>query len=191
MQPNLIFQAVVSKLEQFQPLSKHLQDALLPLLSELRVPKGQILIRSGERSSRLWFLYEGFAREISHDEASERTTWFFSPNDFLFAYPSFFSQLPAFRDIEIISDSILVELSFRNLILMRRDFEELVGLVDVARDYCEMERARFVSMRDALSAQDRYDRYYADHKQLFNFAKHKDIANLLGIKADGLRRYNH
>ena len=85
MLPNLIFQAVISKLEQLQPLSRHFLDALLPLLKEVRVPKGQLLIRSGERSNCLWFLYDGFAREIGHDEASERTTWFFSPNDFLFA----------------------------------------------------------------------------------------------------------
>lgn len=188
---DLIFRTLVEKLQHLQPVSRPLIDAIYPLLEEVRVAKGDLLIKSGHKSSKLWFLYRGYAREVGHDEDRQRTTWFFSPGDFLFAYPSFFSQLPAFRDIELITEGVLLEISFRNLILLRHDFEELVGLVDLARDHCEMERAQFVSMRDALSAQDRYDRYYAEHKQLFNFARHKDIANLLGIKTDGLRRYSH
>lgn len=191
MLTDLTFQSVLRKLERYQPLSTQFKDALYPLLEESQVSKGKLLIKSGRRSSRLWFLCNGFAREIGHDEDHERTTWFFSPNDFLFSYPSFFSQLPAFRDIEIITESTVIELSFQNLVRLRHDFEEVVGLVDLIRDDCELERARFVSMRDALTAQQRYDRYFAEHKQLFNFAKHKDIANLLGIKADGLRRYSH
>jgi len=185
-----MFKSLREKLNDLQPPSKLFLDAVYPMLEEVYVPKGKILIKSGQRPKKIWFLYQGFAREVGHDEGGERTTWFFSPGDFLYAYPSFFSQLPAFRDIEIIRDSALLEISFQNLILLRHQFEELVGLIDIARDFCDMERARLVSMRETLSAKERYDRYFSDHKQLFNFARHKDIASLLGIKSDGFRRYN-
>jgi len=186
----LLFRSLEEKLTFFRPLSRALLDAVRPLLQEVHVPRGKLLITSGHRPKKIWFLYEGYAREVGNDEDGERTSWFFSPGDFLYAYPSIFSQLPAFRDVEIIADSILLQISFENLVLLRHDFEELVGLIDLARDLCELERARFASMRETLSAKERYEWYFHDHKQLFNFARHKDIASLLRIKADGFRRYN-
>jgi hypothetical protein len=190
MVQDLLFRSLREKLDSFHAPSKPFLDAVYPILEEVHMPRGGMLIKSGHRPKKRWYLYHGFAREIGNDEDSERTTWFFSPGDFVYAYPSFFSQLPAFRDVEIISDSILLEVSFQNLILLRHRFEELVNLIDIARDCCDLERGRLVSMRENLSAKERYDRYFNDHKLLFNFAKHKDIASLLGIKSDGFRRYN-
>jgi hypothetical protein len=72
MVSELIFAALVKKLEYFQLLSGCLRDAFLPLLEEVYMPKGDLLIKSGDRSNRLWFLHKGFAREIGHDEMKLR-----------------------------------------------------------------------------------------------------------------------
>jgi hypothetical protein len=175
MSTDLIFDALLEKIASFQQIT----------------PRFAQLLKAGNRPAHLWFMYEGFAREIGHDEEYERTSWFYFAGDFMYSYPSFFSQLPAFRDIEIIDKSTLIEISYKDLIGLRHDFEELNLIFDLARDQCESERARYAAENHTLSAGERYEQYYQKHKPLFNIARHKDIASFLRIKSDGFRRYNH
>lgn len=191
MSSNFIFDTLLKKVSSFQQVSPRFIRRLIPLLRIREMSRGMLLLQAGHRPAHLWFMYEGFAREIGHDEEYERTSWFYFAGDFMYSYPSFFNQLPAFRDIEIIADSTVVEISYKDLIGLRHDFEELNFTIDLARDQCESERARHASESHTLSARERYEQFYKKHKPLFNLARHKDIASFLRIKSDGFRRYNH
>lgn len=191
MSTDPIFERLLEKLESFQHLSINFKQTLRPLLKLRHLATGEILLRYGSRNNNIWFMYEGFAREIAHEEQNEWTSWFYFAGDFMFSYPSLFSHLPAFRDIEMITIGEVLEISYSNLLMLRNKFPELITIVDLARDECEMERARYASCTHTLNAKERYERFFKDHKMLFNVARHKDIASFLGIKSDGLRRYIH
>ncbi|MDQ0966865.1 CRP-like cAMP-binding protein [Flavobacterium sp. W4I14] len=191
MLSDFIFEALLERISSFKQITSIFTKRLRPLLTVREVVRGEILLRAGSRPDRLWFLHKGYAREVGHDEDDERTSWFYFENDFMLAYPSFFSQLPAFRDIELLSEGTVVEISYSSLILLRQDFQELNIIIDLARDHCESDRAKFASQMHTLTARERYEKFYQEHKALFNVARHKDIANFLRIKSDGFRRYNH
>lgn len=191
MSPDLIFQSLIEKLESFREITPHLAKAIIARLSIRYCNRGEILLEAGYRSRHLWFLFKGYAREIGHDEDLERTSWFYFNSDFLYAYPSFFNHLPAMRDIQMLTEGILLEISYQDLISLRNDYSELNILIDRARDRCESERALHATRINSLTAQERYDIFYEKHKSIFNVARHKDIASFLKIKTDGLRRYNH
>ena len=191
MSTDLIFNALLEKISAFHQITPLFIQKLKPLIKARVLNRGDLLIRSGYRSTHIWFMVEGFAREVGHDEELERTCWFYFAGDFMYAYPSFFSQLPAFRDIEIISKSIVCEISYKDLINLRIDYEEVNSIIDLARAQCELERARYASENHTLTAGERYEQFYNRHKSLFNIARHKDIASFLRIKSDGFRRYNH
>ena len=186
-----VFERLLEKLESFQYLSIYLKQKLKPLLNSRQLAIGDILLKSGSRNNNIWFMYEGFAREIAHEEENEWTSWFYFAGDFMFSYPSLFGHLPAFRDIEMITIGEVLEINYGDLLILRNQFPELITIVDLARDKCEMERARYASRMHRLNAGERFEVFYEEHKILFNIARHKDIASFLGIKSDGLRRYIH
>jgi len=191
MQTDLIFDSLLEKISSFHQITPLFVQKLKSLINFRELNRGDLLIQAGYGTTHLWFMFEGFAREVGQDEELERTSWFYFAGDFMYAYPAFFSQLPAFRDIEIISKSIVVEISYKDLINLRKEFEELNMIIDLARGFCESERARYASENHTLTARERYEQFYDRHKGLFNIARHKDIASFLRIKSDGFRRYNH
>lgn len=184
-----IYEILLQKLILFSPISHAFKIELKRKITLKKFLKGQKILITRHRVNKLWFLIEGFAKETGFDDEFERTTWFFFENDFIFAYPSFFSQLPAFRDVAMITDGTVLEITYNDLILLRKKFEELVIIMDMARDLCEQDRARYAARMHSLSAQERYNRFYNEHKALFNIAKHKDITSFLGIKSDSFSRF--
>ncbi|WP_316809213.1 cyclic nucleotide-binding domain-containing protein [Pedobacter agri] len=183
------YEKLFFKLEKFSSPSPGLRDKLFSKTVIRQVAKGNLLLKANNRVNKLWFLAEGFAKETAHDENYERISWFYFPGDFMYAYPSFFSQLPAFRDIESISKCVLIEITYVNLIQLRQEFTELETIIDLARDFCEADRAKYASRMQMLNARQRYDRFYNEHSNIFNVAKHKDILSFLGIKADSFSRF--
>lgn len=183
------FGKIIDRLEQYSPLSPAIRKSLILLLTPVSLEKGGVILKAGKKIDRLWFLVSGFAKEIAHGEKAKRVSWFYCPGDFMNSYPSFFNQLPAFRDIEMLSSGIVVEISCRDLITLRQQYEELAIVIDLARDDCETQRAKYASSMYSLNARERFEQLYAEHPVLFNVAKHKDITSFLGIKADSFSRF--
>jgi len=189
MTTNVDFEKIIDGFKQYGPLSPGLRNSLLKLLTLRIAVRGELILKMGKKPDRLWFLVNGFAKEISSGEKAKRISWFYLPGDLMNSYPSFFNQLPAFRDIEMITKGAVIEVLYRDLVILRQEFEEMNTIIDLARDHCEIQRARYASRMHTLSAKERYDKFYSEHPILFNVAKHKDITSFLGIKADSFSRF--
>jgi CRP-like cAMP-binding protein len=166
-------------------------ELLRSSFTRVRFSKGERIQKSGERCSRIWFLKKGFAREITRDPetGTARTTWFWFASEFLFGSPFLFSRQPSVTDIDAINDCKLLELSYVDLLKLKKLSPDIELVVERMRAKCEMERSAHATALLFLSSRDRYIRYYNLHRELFNVAKHKDIAIFLGIKDDGFNRF--
>lgn len=91
--------------------------------------------------------------------------------------------------IELIEDSLLMEISLENFLWLKETFAEVEVLVEKIR--AGHERARVLHAKELveLSAKERCQKLFEKRKSLFNVAKQRDIASFLGIKSDGLHRY--
>lgn len=160
-------------------------------LTCVHVGKGERIQKAGERCSRIWFLKKGFAREINWDTETgiARTTWFWFASEFLFGSPFLFSRQSSVTDIEAITDCKLLELTYVDLFKLKKLSSDIELVVERMRAKCEMERSAHATALLFLSSRDRYLRYYNLHRELFNVARHKDIAIFLGIKDDGFNRF--
>lgn len=183
------FEKVVERLELYEPLSPGCRHSLAQMLQPRQVKRGETILKAGKKPDTLWFLLNGFAKEVAYGEKAKRVSWFYYPGDLMNSYPSFFSQLPAFRDIEMITTGTLAEISFRDLISLRREFTEMTNVIDLARDDCETQRARYASRMHTLTSRERFEQFYSEHATLFNVAKHKDITSFLGVKSDSFSRF--
>jgi hypothetical protein len=87
--------------------------------------------------------------------------------DFVYAYPGFFSQGTAINDIEVIDDSVLIEISYERFMELRNGFEEVPLLVEKIRDYYDGHRLEHASDLLVLKAADRFKKFIAENKKLF------------------------
>lgn len=187
--------AVVHLLERlsfFHVLSIGFRQALPGLLKYSELKKGTQLVKCGKRQDIVWFLHRGTAKEVSplDDNAQGRTSWFWFASDFLFSYPGFFNREPASAGIELVEDSVLLEISYDDFMSLRMGFSEVHLLVEKIRGYYEGLRVGHAQDLVNLSAKERYLKFFQERKSLFNVAKHRDIASFLGIRDDGFHRYH-
>ncbi|MBT2563751.1 cyclic nucleotide-binding domain-containing protein [Pedobacter sp. ISL-68] len=177
--------------EHYRPTPSEIEQ-LRSSLVPVRYNRGELVQKAGTRSSRIWFLQKGFAREITidPDTGTSRTTWFWFTADFLFGSPFLFSRQPSFTHIEAITDCTMLELSYAGLLRLKDRSWDMELVIERMRAKCEMERSAYASDLILLSSKERYLKYYNLHRELFNVAKHKDIAIFLGIKDDGFNRFN-
>lgn len=191
MLSQIAFLHFMVQLNGHAPLSVGLGMALRELVVLRELKKGSVLVERGKRSQVVWFIHSGSAKEVTHAEGcfSCRVSWFFFASDFVFAYPGFFAGEPASASIELLEDSVLLEIGLADLMGLRAGFAEVGLLVEKVRAANERARALHGGDLVNLSARERFQKFYGLHKGLFNVARHKDIASFLGIKDDGFHRY--
>ncbi|RQO77805.1 hypothetical protein DBR40_07465 [Pedobacter sp. KBW01] len=189
MLSDLQFDHLLGRMLGFHAVSPGFIQAMRPLLDIIQLPKGRCLLTSGQRPSKVWYIIKGFAKEVSYDSGLGRASWFWSEGDFVYAYPGFFSQAIAVNDIEVIVDSILIEISYEKFIELKNGFSEIPLLVEKIRDYYDSLRQAHAADLLTLKAGERFRKFVTENKSLFQMAKRGDIASFLGIKDNSLRRY--
>ncbi|RYG54890.1 MAG: Crp/Fnr family transcriptional regulator [Chitinophagaceae bacterium] len=179
------------QLSGYASASGELVEALRGLVVLRSGKRGEVLVERGKRQKVVWFLHSGSAKEVSPCErvAGGRVSWFWFSSDFLFSFPGFFAQLPAVSSVELVEDSVLLELSFGDFASLRERFLELGVMVEKIRAHYEKGRVAHAGDLVDLSAKERFDKFFKLHKGLFNVVRHKDIASFLGIRDDGFHRY--
>lgn len=185
------FLHLVDRLSLFSPPSTGLVLALKKVLSLVSLEKGRVLVDIGKRQQLVWFMISGTAKEVTPAQgfAKGKATWFWFEDDFVFSYPGFFAQEPAISSIELVEDSRMLQLSYPDFMLLKERFSEMHLLVEKVRGHYDRVRVQHTLDMASLSAKERYQKFYAAHKRVFNVARHKDIAAFLGIKDDGFHRY--
>ena len=185
------FNLLCQRLSFFHPFSLVFRVELQSMMSLVELRKGEVMVAHGQRQTKVWFLCEGHAKEVSSSDQDgrEHVSWFWFAGDFIFSYPGFFAQEPAIADIVLIEDCVLLEISFEGFVKLREEFAEVTLLVEKIRSYYERLRVGHASDLVNLSARERYQKFFAEHKSLFNSARHRDIASFLGIRNDGFNRY--
>jgi len=185
------YQAVIDRITRFCGVSPSFCSKLRPLLKEYRFPHAEYILRKGRRARFAWFVVEGYLREVTDSGTSgyAHTTWFWYPEDFVLAHPGFFSQKEAISDIEVLPNTVLLEISLEDILSLKTSFPEVARLIDELRFY--YDKARFDHHEDLfnLSGKQKYQKFRREHAALFNVAKHKDITSFLGMKDISFRRY--
>lgn len=188
---DVYYQAVIDRIAHFCEVSPAFYSGLRPLLKEYRFPYSEYILRKGRRAKFAWFVVEGYLREVTDSSilSYAHTTWFWYPGDFVLAHPGFFSQKEAISDIEVLPNTVLLEISLEDILSLKTSFPEVLRLIDELKFY--YDKARFDHHEDLfnLSGKQKYRKFQSEHAALFNVAKHKDITSFLGMKDISFRRY--
>jgi CRP-like cAMP-binding protein len=185
----MISEKVVRSLSAIDTLSAELIQRLSEVTKQIQLPKKTLLLTQSKVCDKAYFIENGMARAFYYNEKDhEVTSWFMKENDFILSVNSFYAQKPSYESIELIEDSVLTSIGYKELHAMYRDFKEFNYFGRVLTEYYyTLSEERTFSLR-LHSVQARYETLLKTHPEIFKRAPLKHIASYLGMSPETLSR---
>jgi len=174
--------------ETYSKLSFECQQKLSNNSKFLVLPKGEILVREGQYSDKTFFIFNGCARAYYLKDGKDISDWFAFDNDFISSINSFFLNIPSPHFIELLEDSIILEISkidVEKLSDEHTDFERLSKIVVTKTMLRQQER---ISSMQFHSAEQKYDNILSIRPDITQRIPLTHIASYIGITLETLSR---
>ncbi len=103
-------------INEIVPVPKESLDKIKESFEKIELPKGHKLIEQGRTCKYLYFIEKGLGRSyFINEKGKDITAWFFAEDDVMTVVESFFQQKPSMYEIELLEDTVLYRISYREL----------------------------------------------------------------------------
>lgn len=184
-----ISKSVVNSAFKGQKFSDNQEIIIAIKFQQLELKKGDFLLKNGEQVANQYYVESGCLRTFYVDDSGKEHTLQFAIHDWWISdYTAFFSEEKAILSIEVLQDSVLYQISKKDMDSL---FEQVESLNSFFRK--KMERA-FASFQKRIlanlsqSATERYLDFVANYPNIEQQVKNYHIASYLGITTETLSR---
>lgn len=184
-----ISKSVVNSAFKGQIFSDNQEIIIAEKFQQLELKKGDFLLKNGEQVANQYYVESGCLRTFYVDDSGKEHTLQFAIHDWWISdYTAFFSEEKAILSIEVLQDSVLYQISKKDMDSL---FEQVESLNSFFRK--KMERA-FASFQKRIlanlsqSATERYLDFVANYPNIEQQVKNYHIASYLGITTETLSR---
>ncbi|MEQ9289599.1 MAG: Crp/Fnr family transcriptional regulator [Cyclobacteriaceae bacterium] len=181
-------QQFVIHLNDISALSSQVSDAILNMLSEVKIKKNHDLQSIGQTCKTIYFVQQGAARIYYFKDGKEVTEYFAFENDLIIRAESLFTGKPSHKAIQAISDTDFVAIPAHRLFALfdqHRDIERLFRKI-VERSYVDtINRLESLQFH---TAEERYHSLIEKSPEVVKQIPLKHIASYLGITQVSLSR---
>ncbi|MEO0473755.1 MAG: Crp/Fnr family transcriptional regulator [Bacteroidota bacterium] len=150
--------------------------------------KGEFLLKQGQICRHLYFLIEGMSRSYFVKDGNEITTWFGFQDEFITSYISFFSNVPSYESIDMMSDGVLYQIAYEQLMDKRNQSVELEKVVNYFSIQYTIQLENRLLMLQTQSAAEKYRLIMQQEPHLIQHIPSKHLASYLGISRETLSR---
>ncbi|WP_074407721.1 MULTISPECIES: Crp/Fnr family transcriptional regulator [Aquimarina] len=174
--------------EKYSPLTSACKLEFSNHSKILNLKKGDAIVKEGQYSDKAFFIVSGCARAYYLNDGKDITDWFAFEKDFICAINSFFQNIPSPHYIEVLEDTILLEVSRDSTLKLsdkHHDFERLSKTV--ATMTMLKLQARIVSIQ-FQSAEQKYQSLLSAYPNITQRIALTHIASFLGITLETLSR---
>lgn len=150
--------------------------------------KKHVLVKEGTYSHKFYYIIKGALKAYYISDGKKITDWFALENDFIPSTTNHNAGRPTQHTIELLEDSILIELNhddLEHLCKKHHDFEHLYRLTLSKVIYRLRERIASLQFR---TVRQRYDSLIHLHPKIESRVPLGDIASFLGITQETLSR---
>jgi CRP-like cAMP-binding protein len=182
--------ALKSILQLIHPLPEFILDELATYFQVQELPKNHMLLKEGRPCQYLWFMEKGAARYFhTTEEGKEANVWFSFDRDILASAPSFVNQSPTHESIQLMEDSTLFAISFRdfNHLLQKHHTFALWYIKLIEKFYITQIEDRIGDLQ-FLTAKQRYEKIQILFPDISNRISLGHIASYLNITQETLSR---
>lgn len=150
--------------------------------------KGVYYLKTGEKSEELSFITSGLMRIYVDIDAKEITQWISSEGNFITDLSSFMFNTPARWTIQALTDTQLYT-------IQKEDYNKLGELIPqwhqieklfIAKCFTILEDRVFSHL--SMTAEERYNLFFEQNRELFNQVPLQYIASMLGMTPETFSR---
>lgn len=171
------------------PITAAEWDEFSKHLVELKVAKGEILLKPGQEATHFYIVLKGVLRNYDLDEnGKEYTKVFRGPGGFLGPYAEILSGTKARFYIQAVTDCLVLKFSYDEIEKMMDKYKswETLGRKFSERNFLEKEKREYDLMH--FNAQTRYEGFLAEYGDLIDLIPQYQVASLLAISPEALNR---
>lgn len=154
----------------------------------ISVDKKQILIREEQYSDKMFFVVEGALRAYYLKKGNDVTDWFAFENEFICSIQSFFTGVPSPHFVEVISDSILLEISQSDIFFLSEKYREFERMGNLLTTQTMLQLQQRVVSLQFETAQQKYLNLLKEKPDIELRVPLIHIASYLGITIETLSR---
>ena len=179
--------AFIAEIATYQPLQPAAEAFIRERLRVSEHNKKETLLSIGDTNDRLHFVHKGLARgyysvEVKEGEVLKASSLFAAESHFIISPSSFLRQQPSREGIELLEDSTLVSLSYKDL----QSLYEAFPATNTIRAQVTERYLLYYAERDEAfrfsTGEERYRWFLANHRELRNGrVTYKDIASYLNL----------
>lgn len=152
------------------------------------IKKGDYLLKSGKYCTNLSFVQSGLLRMFVTTEEKEVTQWISTKGYFTTDLSSFVFEVPSRWNIQALVDTELY-------IITKEDYKRIGDLVPKWNELEKLFLVRcFIILEDrifshlSMTAEERYNFFYENNRELFNQVPLQYIASMLGMTPETFSR---
>ncbi len=170
------------------PTDKSGWDFFSSKFKEQTYKKKTVVLKIGETENYLSFIKQGVVRLYIPKEDNDVTFKFIFENEFVTAYDSFLIQKPSVYQIETLSKTTLLRISYRDLqeVYEKTEYGNLIGR-KIAEALFMKKVQRELSLLNQ-TAEERYLDLFSTHPRLLQEIPLKYIASYIGVTPQALSR---
>lgn len=174
--------------EIYSPLTYECQQELADNAIILSLKKGTTVVKEGQYSDKTYYIIKGCARAYYLKEGKDISDWFAFENEFISSIISFFMKKPSPHYIELLENSILIEISREKIETLSdkyHDFERLIRVIVTKTMLSQQERMASMQFHNA---EQKYENILAIYPNITERIPLMHIASYLGITLETLSR---
>ena len=152
------------------------------------IKKGDFLLKSGKRCDKLSFVESGLLRIFATTDHKEVTQWISKKGYFSADLSSFVFETPSRWTIQALVDTEVYAIT-------KEDYKKIGDLVSrwheleklfITRCFIILEERIFIHL--SMTAEERYDYFFENNRELFNQVPLQYIASMLGMTPETFSR---
>lgn len=163
-------------------------DKITSLFTESELKKGEYFIKPGQYCEKLSFVQSGFIRVFANANNKEITQWISTKGNFITDVYSFSFKQRARWNIQALTDCELYTIDKENYALLNSIVPNWVEMEKQFISGCFIQLEDRVFSHLSLSAEERYDEFFENNKELFNQVPLQYLASMLGMSPETFSR---
>jgi CRP/FNR family transcriptional regulator, anaerobic regulatory protein len=176
--------------QTYWKLTEEVMTYVLQKCDERSIPKGEILSEEGKICRQVWFIKKGMLRAYQYNPEDNKvySHWFMKERDIATSVISFFNELPSEENIVAVEDTVVFQMSRKDLFAGMERFPSMAILTAliIIKYYSDSkfnENHLRMNMPQCIHL-----RMLADNHEILQRALQEDLASFLGVTEPTYRK---
>ena len=174
--------------ENFGALTNEETEIIHSYFCEEKISKNDFFTQPGKYCNKLSLIKSGIFRIYRLADGKEITQWISTPNYLITEIQSFFFDQPSRLHIQALTDVELLTIDKKDYLQLSQELPKWKEIETqfIAKCFAILEDRVFSHL--SMSAEERYNLYFYQNRELFNQVPLQYIASVLGMSAETFSR---